>query len=301
MRLVPVELGNAGVLAPGKWRWLRALLWLLALLFAVVATFQLVGVAQLKLFPTPDSVMPILIVPIVLSFLVYWAAVRWGERRIPSELGLRSALIETGAGLLIGAGMFTLVFTFLRLIGVYSMVPGNWNDWGHDLLMWLGGAMREELWFRLIILRLLMRAFGLSVALLASAALFGAAHLANPNASTVAAVAIAIEAGLMLAAFYLLTGRIWMAIGVHAAWNLFQGSVFGARVSGVSEQGSLFVSAPVAGTPDWLTGGPFGPEASLPAMLVGTAVFVLVLLRWRLRKSLVSDTASPLNTTDLTA
>jgi membrane protease YdiL (CAAX protease family) len=60
----------------------------------------------------------------------------------------------------------------------------------------------EELIFRAIVLRLLMRAFGIWPALALSAALFGALHLANPNATPAAAIAIAVEAGLMLASFY---------------------------------------------------------------------------------------------------
>jgi membrane protease YdiL (CAAX protease family) len=124
---------------------------------------------------------------------------------------------------------------------------------------------------------LLIRAFGLTIALIASAALFGALHLANPNATIFAAAAIAVEAGLMLAAFYVATGRLWMSVGVHAAWNFMQGPFFGARVSGNIEHGSVFTSAPVQGASDILTGGAFGPEASLSAIIGGTAIFVFVM------------------------
>lgn len=181
------------------------------------------------------------------------------------------------SGLLVGAGMFLLVFTLLRWCGVYTLARGSWTDWAKDLSGMLRVGFAEELLDRLIVFRLLMRAFGLWVALGVSAAVFGLMHLGNPNATLAAAIAIAVEAGLMLAAFYLLTGRIWMAVGVHAAWNIAQGPILGARVSGMSDAGSLFVSAPVTGSPDWLSGGGFGPEASLPAMLVGGLVFVLVL------------------------
>jgi len=135
----------------------------------------------------------------------------------------------------------------------------------------------EELITRAIILRLLMRAFGAWPALVLSAALFGVLHLGNPNSSWVAAAAIAVEAGLMLAAFYMLTGRLWVSIGVHAAWNFTQGWVWGAAVSGIAVKESLFVSKPKPGAPQFLSGGAFGPEASLPAMIVGTGVAIVVL------------------------
>ncbi len=267
-----ISLGDAGVLAPGRWRWARALGWMV-LLF-VAASFllypnwlRLSGLGR-------DVIRPVMT---LVAYLAYAAAVRWGERRDPDELAPRAALPELAIGLAVGTGMFALVFTILRVAGVYTLASGQWSDWANDLASMLRVGFAEELLLRLIVFRLLMRAVGLWAALAASALLFGLMHLGNPNASLVAAIAIAVEAGLMLAAFYLLTGRIWMAVGVHAAWNIAQGSIFGARVSGVADTGSLFVSAPVAGSPDWLSGGAFGPEASLPAMLVGFCVFLLVM------------------------
>lgn len=267
-----IELGDAGVLRPGRWRWARATAWMM-LLF-VVATFLL--------FPGWLRVPPIYrdvarVVATIIAYAAYAGAVRYGERRTPSEIAPRPLLRELSIGIGVGFGMFTLVFTILRLLGVYTLAAGVWSDWTSDIVEVLRTGFAEELMLRLIVFRLLMRAFGLWPALALSAALFGALHLANPNATAIAAMAIAIEAGLMLAAFYLLNGRIWIAVGVHVAWNFAQGSIFGARVSGMADAGSLFVSAPVAGSPDWLSGGAFGPEASLPAVIVGLAIFVVVL------------------------
>ncbi|MCK5911515.1 MAG: CPBP family intramembrane metalloprotease, partial [Caulobacter sp.] len=150
------------------------------------------------------------------------------------------------------------------------------------IAMAIESGVMEELLMRAIVLRLLMRAFGIWPALALQALLFGALHLANPNATLTAAVAIAIEAGLMLAGFYLLTGRLWMSIGVHAAWNFTQGWIWGASVSGIPVKESWLVSTPKPGAPEFLSGGAFGPEASLPAMVVGTSVAVVVLwMAWR--------------------
>ena len=288
MGTVPVELGHDGVLAPGRWRWLRALGWMVAVLVAVILAWG-VPIAALAAAGLGRTVAEnAALLSDVLAILAYAAMVRWGERRVPGELSLRALPVDLIVGLLIGLGMFTLVFTSLRLVGVYTLAPGQWTDWFHDLWYTLSTGLHEELVARLIIFRLLMRAAGVWPALLVSALAFGAGHLANPNASWVAAFAIAVEAGLMLAAFYLLTGRIWMSVGVHAAWNLTQGSIFGARVSGLTESGSLFTSAPVPGSPDWLSGGAFGPEASVPAMVIGVAIFALLMARAR-RPAVPSD------------
>ncbi len=282
-----IILGTAGVLAPGQWRWLRALGWMLAL---AIGLLLIAGLPALRsLIPgKPAWALPVLVsFATLLCYRAYGAAVRRGERRPANEIALAALPRDLVVGLLIGLGMFTLVFASLRLIGVYTMAPGVWNDWPHDIMEAGVAGLLEELIVRAVIFRLLMRAFGVWWALVLSAAIFGALHIMNPNATPFAAIAIAIEAGLMLASFYLLTGRIWMSVGVHAAWNFAQGGIFGARVSGTTDSGSLFISAPVPGVPDWLSGGAFGPEASLSAIVVGLGVFLVVMATARRRGALM--------------
>lgn len=271
-----LALGEAGVLAPGRWRWLRTLGWAVAMLAVLIAVLSMQAVARKVAVPHP-ALVAIALASLVVAYGAYYALVRFGERRRVTELALAPLPRELGIGVLIGLGMFTLVFASLRLLGVYTMAPGVWSDWVHDVRETLATGLVEELLMRLVLFRLLIRACGVWPALIVSALFFGAAHLANPNASYVAAIAIAVEAGLMLAAFYLLTGRIWMSVGVHAAWNFAQGAIFGARVSGQTGTGSLFVSGPVPGSSVALSGGDFGPEASLPAVLIGLAIFLIVL------------------------
>ena len=38
--------------------------------------------------------------------------------------------------------------------------------------------------------------------------------------------AIMLEAGVLLGACFIVTRRLWLAIGVHVAWNFVQGGVF---------------------------------------------------------------------------
>ena len=276
-----IELGRAGVLAPGRWQRSRAMGWMVLLFVVTVAISMLPVVAHVVPGRPLWLGRTLAIVSVLLAYLAYARLVQRGERRRAGEIALVAMPRDIALGLAIGTGMFTLVFASLRLGGLYTLAPGNWNDWPHDIVSAMMTGLVEELMIRAIIFRLLMRAVGSWWALALSAALFGALHLANPHATPFAALAIAVEAGLMLAAFYLLTGRIWMSVGVHAAWNFAQGSIFGARVSGGTETGSLFVSGPVAGTSDVLSGGGFGPEASLSAIVVGAAVFGVVLLAAR--------------------
>jgi membrane protease YdiL (CAAX protease family) len=84
-------------------------------------------------------------------------------------------------------------------------------------------------------------------------------------------------AGLMFCALYALTGRLWVPIGLHLAWNFAQGYLFGATVSGNNLGGSIAVSSARPGAAAWLTGGTFGPEASVFALLLVTSVTVAAL------------------------
>jgi hypothetical protein len=140
----------------------------------------------------------------------------------------------------------------------------------------------EELLLRLVIFRLLWRAFGIWPALAGAAVLFGVLHLANPDSSWFAAACLIAGEGVGIG-LYLLTGRIWAPIGMHAAWNFTQGWIFGAIVSGTTEiAGGPLVLHPAKGVPDALSGGGFGPEASWAALIVSlVASAALLIAAWR--------------------
>lgn len=279
-----LEVGRKRFLHPGPLRWLRALGWmvLLFVLFSIVyAGAQMVANPMFKKGGHLLEVLEVLAICCA-GFGLYAGAVRLAEGRWPEELDLRRMPAELAIGLVIGALMLSAAVSGLYLLGVYDISgPRTASAWA-TVAMAIESGFMEELIMRAILLRLLMRAFGIWPALIVQAALFGALHLANPNATPVAAAAIAVEAGLMLAGFYLLTGRLWMSVGVHAAWNFTQGWVWGASVSGIPVTESWLVSKPKPGAPEFLSGGAFGPEASLPAMVVGTLVAIIVLwLAWK--------------------
>jgi len=279
-----LDIGSRGFLHRGPLRWLRALGWgalLFAIFLVVYASASGVGEPAQGSGATPLSLVLVVALSL-LGLALYAGVVRLAERRWPGELGLRQAAPELLIGLVVGAAMLSAVVAVLRVSGLYEVSGPRASSPLAMINVGVASGVFEELIFRAIVLRLLMRAFGAWPALALSAALFGALHLANPNATLAAAVAIAVEAGLMLASFYLLTGRLWVSIGVHAAWNFTQGWVWGARVSGIPVRESLYLSAPRPGAPDWLSGGAFGPEASVPAMVIGTGVAVVVLHRaWK--------------------
>jgi membrane protease YdiL (CAAX protease family) len=182
----------------------------------------------------------------------------------------------------------TAAVALMWVMGGITITTRPIGEVSRALALTVQSGVMEEIAFRLIVLRLVWRAFGLEVALFLSALLFGVAHIFNPNSAWFPSIAIAIEAGIMLAAFYILTGRIWMSIGVHAGWNFTQGWIYGAPVSGTSAfDGGPINVEPVRGVSDVVSGSGFGPEASIAGLLVGTAVggyvFWMAWQRGRLR------------------
>lgn len=201
--------------------------------------------------------------------LAYALFTRMVEQRPVKEFALKGALLELLAGLIIGFVLFSIVVGVIALLGGYQVIGTQPVTVLAPIIgISIVSGVTEEIMLRAVFFRIIEAWLGSWIALILSAALFGALHLGNPNATAVAAFAIAIEAGVMLAAIYMVTRRLWAAIGLHAAWNFTQGGIYGIAVSGFDAQGLL---RPRITGPDLLTGGEFGAEASLPAMIICTA------------------------------
>jgi uncharacterized protein len=226
----------------------------------------------------PHSVGAI-VVPVglgVVVLLIYAGFVRLVERRAVDELGRVGAVVELARGFVVGCALFCTTMAILVALHVAHLQRG---DGWRALLVGLGAAFGagiiEETMMRAIFFRIVEGSLGTWVALALSAALFGLLHAFNPGASAVSTIAIALEAGVLLAATFVFTRRLWMAIGLHAAWNFSEGGLFGASVSGTKPYGLL--RSRLDGAP-LLSGGAFGPEASLVAVVVCLSAGVALLV-----------------------
>ena len=134
------------------------------------------------------------------------------------------------------------------------------------------GALAEELMFRGYPFQRLVEAVGPVGAIAIFSILFGAVHLMNPGATAIGLVNTVLI-GVVLAIAYLRTRALWLPWGLHFGWNASLGLLFGLPVSGLRMFNVVDrMSAP---GPTWLTGGSYGPEASVPgaiAVLVGLLV-----------------------------
>ena len=205
---------------------------------------------------------------------------RWIEGERDHEFTLPGAGKELGAGLLAGFLLFSLITGIVALLGGIEVVgtrPFARTQFWEWAAIGIASGVFEETLFRGIMLRQLERLVGTWWALAATSVLFGAVHMMNPDATWVVAVSIMVEAGILLGACYLYTRRLWLAVGLHAAWNFTQAWVFSVPVSGTGQSIGILVTR--RDGPEWLTGGDFGLEASLAAVFVAT--FAGVFLLWR--------------------
>lgn len=192
--------------------------------------------------------------------------VRILERRAADELQRTGAARALTVGALAGGALFVLVYALLWGMGAASFAGfGALSGLGRAVAVALESAVGEEIVFRGVIFRRLEDSLGTSIALLISAAAFGLIHAGNPGASWVSTLAIALESGVLLALAFAATRSLWLPIGLHFGWNFTEGGVFGAAVSGGQYTGMIV--APLSGAP-LITGGAFGPEASLAALLI---------------------------------
>lgn len=224
--------------------------------------------------------------PVVFLVLVTWACLRlrreplaavglhldraWA-RDVLGGAALGTALILIVAGLIALAGGVRFHLDPARGLGALAM--GAWA------FVWV--ALLEELLFRGFVFQRLVDGLGRWPALLAMALLFALAHWGNPgmDGPTLAwATVDTVLGALLLGLAYLRTGSLALPIGIHFGWNWAQGALLGFDVSGFGQAGWLLPE--LLDKPQWLTGGAFGPEASVFAVWVD-AVAVGLMWKWK--------------------
>lgn len=207
---------------------------------------------------------------------------RFLDRRTFTSLGLkgsRQAFYDLLFGVALTGLMIGLVFTLEWAAGWLQVESLAWQveSWGSlsasilsMVALFALVSWQEELLSRGYWLQNLSEGLNQSLGVLLSSAFFALAHAFNPNRSWLAFLGLFLS-GLFLAYGYLRTKQLWLPIGLHIGWNLFEGTVFGFPVSG--QYFYQLVRQTVSG-PDIITGGAFGPEAGLillPVLLLGAA------------------------------
>jgi uncharacterized protein len=232
------------------------------------------------------------LVALAAAFLSFFLAGRYLDKRPFRDFGFHQQKgwggdflfgLGLGAFLMLAIFLIELTFGWIQITGFYNAQGAlpSWLGLALDLVIFISVGFYEEMVVRGYVLRNL--AEGLNVrwlnprtavilATVVSSILFGMLHLGNPNMSLVSLLNLML-AGVFLAIGFITTGELALPIGLHIAWNFFQGAVFGFPVSGVMAATPLLTIRQVNNS--WLTGGVFGPEAGLVgllAMVLGSAL-----------------------------
>jgi membrane protease YdiL (CAAX protease family) len=251
------------------------------IVLGIVLTFAAVPLTMIivsQLVAKPYRIMWPQLLAAVLVWFGYRFYIHRIEKRQPTELATRSMARELGTGLLLGAGLVALTFAVLAALGGYQFV--GVNALSIRMLVPLAElvlvGMAEEMMFRGVIFGVTERSLGNKPAIVISALLFSLAHVPNEGVSVLAIAVIAVY-GVMQAALYMKTRRLWACIGTHIAWNYCISQVFSSTVSGHAATDGLLRGELVGNA--MLTGGVFGVEGSLITLLLIAAAAAFLLRR----------------------
>ena len=199
-----------------------------------------------------------------------WVMLKSVDGRSWQFVGLNSDAAEPtkiAYGSALGLLAIAVPSTILLLAGELKKVPqpdgSSFAAAGLSLANLLPGAFGEELLLRGYIFAVLREAVGTRWTLISTSVVFGLLHMANPGADA-QSIVIVMMAGFFLGSIFLATRSLYAATAAHFVWNWFMAAALHTQVSGIP------VGTPdyrvIDAGPDWLTGGPWGPEGGFAAV-----------------------------------
>ena len=275
-------------------RWKAVLGPLARIVLAVVAVYAAVAIAEMVVKSLRGVLslggavpatyyLAYLIVSVLVASFTYRAYVRLVEKRPVSELSGSGAPSELGVGALVGLGLAAATTGVLWALGFYGVAGTSTFTVLFVLVANDGaGAFVEEILLRGVVFRITEETLGTWIALMVSAVLFSLLHLGSPGANLVSTVVVGVEGGILLSAAYVLTRRLWLAIGIHFGWDFSQDALFG-----VGSGAKGLVRGELSG-PEMLSGGNAGIEGSVVALLLSLGVATYLLVRANQRGNIMS-------------
>ncbi|MFD2942547.1 CPBP family intramembrane glutamic endopeptidase [Flavobacterium notoginsengisoli] len=210
----------------------------------------------------------------ILSYILFFKKY---DKRAVTEFASKGLAKNLFIGVAIGFTLQSLTILVMYLNGNYSITKVN--PISYILIpfaIMFTVAIIEEVLVRGIILRIMEEKLGTYISLTFTSILFGILHLANPHGTLISGICIT-TAGFLLGAAFIYSRNLWFPIALHFAWNFTQSGIYGAITSG-NEKTNNLVEAQIQG-PEFITGGAFGPEGSIQAIVfcaLGTIVLLLL-------------------------
>ena len=209
-------------------------------------------------------------------------------RRKWADMGLqrfRALFPRDGvAGMALGVAFCTTIFVILLLSGSAVVTGGPllpspaWLWW---ILVFVLVGIGEEVMYRGLVMSALRQTNNVLLILVVPSVAFGLIHLNNPGLTYLSILNI-ILFGIAFSWMYYRSGNLWMCIGYHITWNIFQSFVYGMPVSGLTYIDSILVTEYPTG--NLLNGGAFGIEGGLLTTASVLALFAFIELYYRKSK-----------------
>jgi uncharacterized protein len=264
----------------------RIIVGILSLILTLSLTRYIIRFFTVDILPGEWVAVITAVAVAITTIMVYRFLFMKYEGRKITELKVGNAAYLVFAGLLIGLLLQSLTIFVMHLAGSYTITGFNsMNVLLIPLAMAISSSVFEELLIRGVLFRIMEQSLGSYAALGISALIFGLLHVSNPNSNIWIGLSLAIQAGLLLGAAFMVTRSLWVPIGIHFAWNFFQSGVFGAATSGIQFQNSL-LSVMIDGN-KWITGGAFGPEGSVQATLFCLIAAVIMILKSKKHNNII--------------
>lgn len=212
-----------------------------------------------------------------------WISMRLRKKPMAELFGHFNLDMIKNALLGLSAGSLLMLLPALFL-GAFGYI--HWKEESSEVISLLNisgvmfaVAVAEEVLFRGFIFQQLRKSTGLWIAQLLIASYFLLTHMNNPGMTgsikALASINIFL-ASILFGLAYVKTNSLIMPITFHFMANWTQGTLLGFGVSGNEQPGLL--QPDFQSTPQWLTGGSFGLEASVPGLLfVLISIFFLYL------------------------
>jgi membrane protease YdiL (CAAX protease family) len=227
-----------------------------------------------------DAIVKLLLTAV--SVIASYVMLHFLDKRQFAALGMnlrKGAWRELFWGMLIGFAILTMAVGTMAIMGYEDLhLADESSDYFAigfltNIFLFIIVGFNEEILFRGYIFQSMIEGTNKIVAVVFFSLLFGAAHLANPNATLFGAANIVL-AGILLSLGYLQTKSLWLPIGLHIGWNFTQGYIWGLPVSGTSVFKPLIIAK--ATGPEVITGGAFGPEGGAACTVVCTLACIFI-------------------------
>lgn len=207
-----------------------------------------------------------------------WIGLRQGSVRAANGLPQRpTAVHEWTRGALIGWAALLVALLPMMLLGVlhpqFSLTASAFGATVLSLIALAVAALGSEVAFRGFLFRQLIDSIGPTAATLLFAGFYAVAGSLRPNATGLSFL-ITLVAGVLFSIAYLRTHALWLGWGLHFAWAAATAVLFGLPIGGMANYGSVVQTA--ASGPQWLSGGPYGPEAAFFTGVVLLAAMAVV-------------------------